>query len=66
MITDLTRIVMLNPTNKELCTHLEKRTELLRDSIITGKSRESKIRLIYDIETLAKEINSRFLCEDTK
>ena len=63
-ITDLTRLILLNPTNKDLCKHLEERTETLRDSIITGGSREAKIRLIDDLKTLSKEIRSRLLYEN--
>ena len=62
-ITDLTRIIMLNPTNKDLCNHLDKRTKALKESIVVGGAREAKIRLIEDIRTLAKEIESRLLCE---
>lgn len=63
-ITDLTRLILLNPTNKDLCKHLEERTETLRDCIITGGSREAKIRLIDDLKTLSKEIRGRLLYEN--
>jgi heptaprenylglyceryl phosphate synthase len=63
-MTDLTKILILNPTNKDLCEHLDKCTKTLKDSIIVGGSREAKIRLIDDIKTLAKEIRERLLCEN--
>ncbi len=62
-ITDLTRLILLNPTNKDLCEHLRKRTKALRESIVVGGAREDKIRLIEDIRTLAQEIENRLLRE---
>ncbi|MCK5605889.1 hypothetical protein KAR91_28590 [Candidatus Pacearchaeota archaeon] len=62
-ITDLTRLILLNPTNKDLCKHLRKRIKALKESILTGGTREDRIRLIEDVITLTQEIENRLLRE---
>lgn len=62
-IIDPARLILLRPMNKVLCKYLDEYTEALKESIVTGGSREDKIRLIEDIRTLNTEIKGRLLGE---
>ncbi len=62
-IIDPARLILLRPMNKVLCKHLDEYTKALKESIVTGGSRENKIRLIEDIRTLNTEIKGRLLGE---
>ncbi len=60
-IIDLTKILILNPTNKELCDLLEKRIKTLDKAISVNEPGGNKARLIDDIDKLSIEIMDRLL-----
>jgi len=60
-IIDITKILILEPTNKELCDLLDERIKDLKKAINVSNTGGNKSRLLNDIETLSFEINDRLL-----
>ena len=60
-IVDITKILILEPTNKELCDLIKERINTLKDAINVCSPGGNKSRLISDIDTLSFEINDRLL-----
>ncbi len=56
-IVDLRKVLLLNPTNKELVDILKLRVKDLKET------RAGKLALVEDIETLVDEVGSRLLTE---
>jgi hypothetical protein len=60
-IIDLSKVLILNPTNKELCESFEKRINILRETIKSNDSKEDMVSLINDITQLNVELSDRLL-----
>ena len=56
-IVDLRKVLLLNPTNKELVDLLKLRVKDLKET------RAGKLALVEDIETLVAEVGDRLLTE---
>ena len=56
-IVDLRKVLLLNPTNKELVDLLKLRVKDLKET------RAGKLALVEDIETLIAEVGDRLLTE---
>ena len=60
-IIDITKVLILEPMDKELCDLIKERIETLKDAINVCSPGGNKARLINDIDTLSFEINDRLL-----
>ena len=58
---DLTKILILEPTNEEICKYLKERVNILKVAISTSESKEDKACLIDDIDKLTVEVISRLI-----
>ncbi len=63
---DLTKILILEPTNEEICKYLKERVNILKVAISDNESREDKTCLIDDIDKLTVEVIARLIPKKDK
>ena len=59
-ITDVSRVVMVSPTNQQLCDELKGRIKILKEAT-KGKCGGDSTILIDDIDSLVLEVTDRLL-----
>ncbi len=60
-MVDITKIIVLNPTNPELCNLLKERIATLKKAVTPCGAVGNKARLMDDIDKIAFEIMDRLL-----